>query len=94
VTENGYGKQTELRYYKVQRRGGGGVKTAKVTAKTGPIASAELIRPETEGVIAFSAKGNVIQLDPKKIKTAGRDTQGVRLMRLDSGDHVVDVASF
>ncbi len=94
VTEKGFGKQTELKRYKVQRRGGAGVKTAKVTTKTGLIASAELIYPDTEGVIAFSAKGNVIQLDPKKIKTAGRDTQGVRLMRLEAGDRVVDSTSF
>jgi len=92
VTENGYGKKTELDEYRIQRRGGTGIKTANVTEKTGPIVAALIIDPEYEDLIAISQQGQVIRTPLKNISKLGRVTQGVRIMRLDSGDKVVSVA--
>ena len=92
ISENGYGKQTELRYYKKQKRGGSGIKTAKVTKKTGDIVAAKVITPDLEEIIVISKKGQVIRTKIKDISTMGRATQGVRIMRLTDGDKVASVA--
>ncbi len=91
ITENGYGKQTTIDKYKKQRRGGRGVTTAKITKKTGPLSAARLINKDIEEVIAFSAKGLVIRTELKDIRTAGRATQGVKIMRIGKDDSVVGV---
>ena len=95
VGENGLGKLTPLNEYKVQGRAGSGIKTAKVTEKTGYIIHASVIDPnlaENQDIILMSAKGQVIRLPFKTIPTTGRATQGVRLMRFkEEADKVVSV---
>jgi len=94
VMEKGYGKRTNLKNYKVQRRGGTGIKTAKVTPKTGKIISAFIVnrKLEKEDLIIISRKGQVIRLPLKSVSVLNRATQGVRLMRFsDENDGVASV---
>lgn len=86
VSELGYGKRTKLSQYKIQGRGGSGVKTADVTKKTGPIVGAAVVVPSADAetiqdIIVISSSGQVIRLSYKTISVLGRVTQGVRLMR-------------
>mgnify|MGYP001603576750 FL=1 len=90
IMANGYGKQTALKEYKVQRRGGVGILTAKITAKTGALVAAHLVTDEEE-LIALSAKGQVIRAPLSEVRTANRATQGVRIMSLHEGDKVAGV---
>lgn len=90
----GYGKRTKLKEYKVQNRGGSGVRTAHVTSKTGQVVSAFVVnaRREKEDLIVISEKGQVIRLPLKAVSVLGRDTQGVRIMRFkEPGDQVASV---
>jgi len=90
VMENGYGKRTDISQYKVQGRGGSGIKTAKITGKTGSIVLASKLEDtaDEEDLIVISQHGQVIRTSVKSISLLGRDTQGVRIMRLDEGDKV------
>ncbi|MBI2013036.1 MAG: DNA gyrase subunit A [Candidatus Colwellbacteria bacterium] len=88
VMANGYAKQTPLKEYKLQRRGGQGILTAKVTSKTGQVVSAHVIIEQTE-LLALSAKGLVLRTSIKSIRSAGRATQGVRIMKLGAGDKII-----
>jgi DNA gyrase subunit A len=83
VSTLGYGKRTLLSQYKVQGRGGSGIKTSDVTTKTGPLVSAMVVTDTHEATdfIIISDKGQVIRLPVKSVSTLGRATQGVRLMR-------------
>jgi DNA gyrase subunit A len=90
VTENGFAKQSPLTQYKVQSRGGQGIKTAKITPKTGPIVNAQIITDEEE-LLALSAKGHVIKTKIVDIRVTGRATSGVRIMKLKQGDKVAGV---
>ena len=92
LTENGFGKRTDLKYYKIQKRGGSGIKTAKITQKTGEIVVSRALESNLEDLIAISQKGQVIRTKLKDISVLGRATQGVRIMRLDKGDKVASVA--
>lgn len=92
VTENGFGKKTDLKHYKIQKRGGTGIKTAKINEKTGDIVASHIVSSETEELVAISKKGQVIKMQLKTIPSLGRATQGVKIMRLNSGDKVVTVA--
>jgi DNA gyrase subunit A len=94
VMANGYGKRTDLKDYKVQHRGGVGILTANITAKTGKLVSAHVTSEENEEFIAVSKKGQVIRTAIKEVPMLGRATQGVRIMRLDSGDFVASVVLF
>lgn len=90
IAENGYGKRTDLKQYKIQNRGGSGIKTASVTAKTGKLIGASIINVdeiETD-VIITSEKGQIIRIPLKDISVLGRATQGVRVMRPQAGDKV------
>lgn len=91
VTANGYGKKTKLSEYKTQKRGGSGIKTVKVTAKTGPLMVAHVVTAEDGELLAVSKDSQVIRTEVASIPTLGRDTQGVRVMKLRDGD---SVASF
>lgn len=95
IMAQGFGKRTPINLYKVQGRGGSGIKTAKVTSKTGNIVNAYAINMETMGekdLIIISEKGQVIRLPFKSVNQTGRDTQGVRLMRFkDKDDNVACV---
>lgn len=95
VMANGFGKRTPLNLYKVQGRGGSGIKTAKVTSKTGSITNAFIVNTKMmldKDLIIISAQGQVIRLPFKTVKKVGRDTQGIKLMRFkNAGDQVVAV---
>jgi len=86
MTENGFGKRTDIKFYKIQRRGGMGIKGIKITSKNGNVISAEIINEENEELLLISEKGQVIKIPLKQISVLGRATQGVRIMRLDAGD--------
>jgi DNA gyrase subunit A len=93
TTENGYGKRTSLSLYKVQGRGGSGIKTAKVTDKTGKIVSTRILPRIAQGdLMIISKKGQTIRIPVKSAPRLGRDTQGVRLMRLNAGDGVASLS--
>lgn len=87
VMENGFAKQTPLKEYKSQRRSGSGIKTAQITAKTGPLASAHVITEEKE-IFALSAKGQMIRTELGTVRTTGRAAQGVRIINLKPGDRL------
>ncbi len=87
---NGIGKKTAIDEYKVQKRGGSGIKTAKITAKTGALMVAMVVRDGTE-LVAMSQKGQVIRVDLATIPSSGRQTQGVTIMRLKPGDTLASV---
>jgi DNA gyrase subunit A len=87
VMENGYAKQTSLKEYKKQSRGGSGIKTAEVTAKTGLVVSAHVVTEEKE-IFALSAKGQMIRTELNTVRKTGRSAQGVRIMDLRSGDRL------
>jgi DNA gyrase subunit A len=91
VTENGLGKQTLLKEYKLQKRGGSGIKAAKITKKTGGLVSAHVIEPEMEEIIAFSSKGQAIKISLNEIKVLGRQTQGVKIMNVPPSDKLIGV---
>ncbi len=93
IAEQGYGKKTNIKEYKVQQRGGSGIKTMNVTTKTGTIVSARIILPDEEDLIAVSAKGQIIRTPLKDIPSLGRATQGVRIMRLEQKDKVASVTT-
>lgn len=82
VTENGYGKRTVLEDYRLQSRGGVGVKTLKVTSKNGEVVGARVINPEKE-IILTTSDGNIIRIQIEGISSMGRGTQGVILVRLE-----------
>ncbi len=94
IMEHGYGKRTKLNQYRVQGRGGSGIKTAEVTPKTGKLITAFVINakaPPTD-LIVVSKNGQVIRLPYAEIRIAGRATQGVRVMRFkEEGDEVASV---
>lgn len=92
MSANGFGKKTPLKEYKVQKRGGSGIKTAKVTTKTGKLIVAKVLDGEEEELIAMSKKGQVIRTALKDIPNLGRQTQGVTIMRLRSGDGIASLA--
>nr|BBH94637.1 DNA gyrase subunit A [Thermogemmatispora argillosa] len=93
VTERGYGKRTPIEEYPVQSRGGSGVITAKVTEKTGPVATARIITDLDNDLMIITAGGVVIRTEISNVSRLGRATQGTRLMSIAEGDSVVAVAT-
>ena len=91
IMANGYGKRTQITQYKVQKRGGRGILTAKITAKTGPLVSAHVVSEENSEIIALSKKGVVIRTSIEGISVLSRATQGVRIMKMSGGDEVARV---
>ena len=87
VMENGFAKQTGLKEYKIQRRGGSGIKTAKITPKTGSLVSAHVVGEEKE-IFALSAKGQMLRTSLESVRTTGRAAQGVKIMNLKAGDRL------
>jgi DNA gyrase subunit A len=89
VTENGLGKKTDLKFYKRQHRGGSGIKTLKVNAKTGKIVSLHVVnKTEEHDMVVISKLGQTLRTPVGKISTLGRATQGIKVMTLDPGDKV------
>jgi DNA gyrase subunit A len=86
VTENGFGKRTELEEYKVQSRGGKGILTYRVTGKTGNVSGMKLVN-ENDEIMLISADGTIIRLKVEEISILGRATQGVTLMRMNNNDN-------
>ncbi|GIV01065.1 MAG: DNA gyrase subunit A [Actinomycetota bacterium] len=91
VTARGFGKRTAFSEYPARHRGGQGVIDLRVTEKTGPVVGARSVAEGDELFLA-SARGAVIRIPVREVRTIGRATQGVRLMRLEEGDEVVDLA--
>ena len=90
ITENGFGKRTELDEYRVQIRGGKGVITYKITPKTGKLVGVR-IATEEDDVMLITDKGTIIRIKVKDISVLGRSTQGVTLMRTNDGGRVVSM---
>ena len=91
VSEFGFGKKTEVGQYRIQRRGGSGIKTIKVTTKTGALVSVQTVSENASEIIAISKKGQVIRAPLAQIPSLSRATQGVRIMKLESSDKVASV---
>ena len=91
ISELGYGKKTAIAQYRIQRRGGSGIKTIKITPKTGALVSVEIVSEEKQEIIAMSEKGQVIRMPLAQIPSLSRATQGVRVMKLDTGDKIASV---
>ncbi len=92
VSRNGYGKTTPVNEYKIQKRSGSGIKTVKVTPKTGPLIAARIIsraaEEEEQEIVVISKKGQVIRTGLSEIPSLSRGTQGVRIMKLREGDAI------
>jgi DNA gyrase subunit A len=91
ITDHGYGKRTDPDEYRITDRGGKGVRNIKVTDKNGPAVCIESVR-EGQEILVITKEGNVIRLGVGDISMIGRDTQGVRVIRLNETDLVTDVA--
>ena len=87
VTENGFGKRTELKQYRIQSRGGQGVINLKTTPEKGKVIGILHVTEDSE-VIIITQQGKIIRLESNFIRSAGRSTQGVRLLRADEGDKI------
>lgn len=93
ISANGFGKRTDVKSYKIQKRGGSGIKTSKVTSKTGSLIGALVINLDDleEDLILISSKAQVIRIPLKTISSLGRATQGVRVMKPVTGDQVAAI---
>jgi len=91
VMENGYGKRTDIKEYRMQNRGGSGIKVAEITAKTGDLVTSFVLTGEEE-LMVISKKGQVIRVPIASISKLSRATQGVRIMRMDDGDKVASAS--
>ncbi|MPW25328.1 DNA gyrase subunit A [Alkalibaculum sp. M08DMB] len=91
VSENGYGKLTDINEYRVQNRGGKGIQTYKITTKTGDLSGITVCSKE-EQIILINNQGIIIRLEISGISIMGRSTQGVRLMKLDKSEKIVTIA--
>ncbi len=87
VTEQGYGKRTDVDAYRLQSRGGKGVINVKTTARNGNVVGIMLVNEKSE-LMVISQYGKIIRIDSANIREAGRSTQGVRLLHLENGDRV------
>ncbi len=87
ITENGFGKRTNVEMYRLQTRGGKGVKNMAVTPRIGRVSSIQLVE-DTSELMVISQFGKIIRIDTKTIRAAGRATQGVRLLNLEPEDKV------
>jgi DNA gyrase subunit A len=87
VSENGYGKRTDVDQYRLQSRGGKGVINMKATPKIGKVSSINLV-DDTSELVVISQFGKIIRIDTKSVRSAGRSTQGVKLLDLEDQDKV------
>jgi DNA gyrase subunit A len=92
VTERGIGKRTDIKEYRVSHRGGKGVFTIKVSEKTGEMVTLREVL-EDDDIMIITTNGVIIRQSVAKVSVQGRNTQGVKLIRLDENDLVSDVAS-
>lgn len=92
VSEKGYGKRTKYEDFRLTKRGAKGVISMNITKKTGPIVSLKSV-VDTEDLVVMTTNGILIRQPVKAIRTIGRNTQGVRLIRLDEGDSIADITA-
>jgi len=92
VTENGFGKLTPIKNYPVHKRGGKGVRTYRVSSKTGKVTMSKLVSSQGS-LVMLSAKGNVVCIPMEQVSIQGRNSQGVHLMGLSEGDNVVSLTT-
>jgi len=92
ATENGFGKRSDVSEYRITRRGGKGIITVKVTEKTGKMVAVKHVT-DNDDVVVVTTKGMIIRQHAKDIRLLGRNTQGVRLIRLNEGDTIAAVAA-
>jgi DNA gyrase subunit A len=94
IMENGYGKRTDVNEYGLQGRGGSGIKTAQITAKTGKLVSGRVVeKKDSRDLLAISAAGQVIRTPVTSVSELGRATQGVKVMRFKTADDKVATAT-
>ena len=91
MSKNGYGKKTLIKEYKIQKRGGSGIKTFKVTPKTGELIAGRILTGEETEVVAISRLGQVIRTGLTEIPNLGRQTVGVRIMKLREDDSIASL---
>lgn len=91
VGSNGYGKRTALDEYRIQGRGGSGILTMNVTEKTGHVVGAEVVMDD-DRLLLMTGNGKAIRMKVKDIRVTGRVAQGVKLMDIASGDHIISMA--
>ena len=88
ISSNGYGKRTSVDLYRLQSRGGKGIINFKVTGKTGPVVGAMPVR-DNDGLILLTSANKIVRIGVEDVRSKGRATMGVMLVRLDEGGHVV-----
>ena len=93
ATEKGYGKRTSLKLFRVQKRGGKGLKAINLSKKTGAVIGAKVVVDEEE-LMLLTENGILIRLAVEDISRQGRYTRGIVLMRLDAGDRIASIAHF
>lgn len=91
ISEMGIGKRTALAEYRIQYRGGKGIKTIRLTERHGVLVGIKVVL-ESDELMVITAEGVIIRTEVANISRTGRDTQGVRVMKLDSNDRVVTLA--
>src|SRR5690606_5054140 len=91
ISEKGFGKKTKVSQFPTHKRGGVGIKAAVVTAKTGPIISVQSLSDDMTEALLISQNGQTIRISLDDIKTLGRTTQGVTIMRLSENDAVSSI---
>ena len=91
IMANGYGKKTSVSEYKVQKRGGSGIKAANITDKTGVMMALRVLDGTESELVAMSKKSQVVRTELDQISTLGRATQGVRIMKLRAGDSIASL---
>ncbi len=88
---NGFGKKTPIKDYKIQKRGGSGIKTINLTGKTGDLISSRVLAGEESEIVAISKLGQIIRTGLDEIPSLGRQTQGVRIMKLRADDSLASI---
>lgn len=91
LSQSGYGKKSALKEFKIQKRGGSGIKCSSVTAKTGPLIAARILDGTKEELVVISKKSQVLRTGMNEIPLLGRSTQGVRIMKLREGDAIASL---
>ncbi|MCH8276998.1 MAG: DNA gyrase subunit A, partial [Bacteroidetes bacterium] len=90
ISANGYGKRSDIGQYRLQKRGGTGILTMKTTAKTGPLVSIKGVL-DTDDLMISTENGTMIRFNISRVRSMGRNTQGVRVINLKKHDAIADV---
>lgn len=91
ISENGFGKRTPLDEYRIQNRGGKGILTSKITTRTGELVGMKVVK-ENDEIMLINTSGTIIRININEISELGRNTQGVKVMRVDENDIIVSIA--